>query len=686
MSTPDHEARAALMRAADAGDTVMGALVSHLGAVQALQAVRERAAPPGFALAEELAGRFQSWHARLAACDPAADLEAGERAGARLVIPGDAEWPTQLDALGSGRPLGLWLHGTADLRFSCLRSVAVVGARAATSYGVHVAAQFGIGLSEAGWTVVSGGAFGVDGAAHRGALAAGGPTVVVLACGVDYCYPAEHRSLFAGARDRGVLVSECPPGVRPTRSRFLIRNRVIAALSRGTLVVEAALRSGALNTAGHALTLDRHLGAVPGPITSALSDGCHRLLRERKAVCVTTPEEMIELVGVMGDDLAPALRAPALPRDSLPEQTKRVLDAVPARISAGPATIAVTAGVDLNTALSALGSLAATGYIERTAGGWRARRPVSPIYPKAEPALPRSTPAPAADDLAVVPNPPREASSASNSGVPEELPEVVPSMPDPCGVPTEPAGSEPSSRSAAAGAPAPSAPTEGPSFHGPGSPVSTGKSAAGTSVHAKESLVQGSATPVSSAEPGTGASARAGECPVRASASPVSSAEPGTGASARAEECLVHASATPVSSGAFPAGASSSAHMGRAPSRASALPVGSAEFGAGASVRVGECPVQAPASPDWAGQPSAGGCASSVGLGAAVGGASESSDWVGGLLDRGSRSESSVCPEEIAGAVPETLACPSALAGPSASSEECADPGGLIPRPRPARE
>ncbi|WP_219546588.1 DNA-processing protein DprA [Nonomuraea harbinensis] len=417
MSTPDHEARAALMRAADAGDTVMGALVSQLGAVQALQAVRERAAPPGFAFAEELAGRFQSWHARLAACDPAADLEAGERAGARLVIPGDAEWPTQLDALGSGRPLGLWLHGTADLRFSCLRSVAVVGARAATSYGVHVAAQFGIGLSEAGWTVVSGGAFGIDGAAHRGALAAGGPTVVVLACGVDYCYPAEHRSLFAGARDRGVLVSECPPGVRPTRSRFLIRNRVIAALSRGTLVVEAALRSGALNTAGHALTLDRHLGAVPGPITSALSDGCHRLLRERKAVCVTTPEEMIELVGVMGDDLAPALRAPALPRDSLPEQTKRVLDAVPARISAGPATIAVTAGVDLNTALSALGSLAATGYIERTAGGWRARRPVSPIYPKAEPALPRSTPAAAADDLGVVPNPPREASSDRESGV-----------------------------------------------------------------------------------------------------------------------------------------------------------------------------------------------------------------------------------------------------------------------------
>ncbi|MFG1949146.1 DNA-processing protein DprA [Nonomuraea sp. NPDC048826] len=373
------------MRAADAGDTVMGALVSQLGAVRALQAVREQTTPPESATDSDLARRLPSWQARLTACDPAADLEAGEETGARFVIPGDAEWPTQLDALGTGRPLGLWLHGTADLRFSCLRSVAVVGARAATSYGVHVAAQFGIGLSEAGWTVVSGGAFGVDGAAHRGALGAGAPTVAVLACGVDYCYPAEHRSLFARIRDHGVLVSECPPGVRPTRARFLIRNRLIAALSRGTLVVEAALRSGALNTAGHALTLDRHLAAVPGPITSTLSDGCHRLLRERKAVCVTTPEEMIELVGVMGDDLAPVPRAPALPRDSLPEATRRVLDAVPARISAGPATIAVTAGVDFNTALSALGSLAAAGYIERTANGWRARRPPTPIYPKALP-------------------------------------------------------------------------------------------------------------------------------------------------------------------------------------------------------------------------------------------------------------------------------------------------------------
>lgn len=402
-STPEHEARAALMRAADVGDTVMGRLVSRCGAVQAVEAIRARSLPPDFAAREaaeerpaDLGRRLSTWHARLTASDPVSDLVAGERSGARLIIPGDAEWPTQLDQLGAARPLGLWLHGSADLRFSCLRSVAVVGARAATAYGAHVAAQFGVGLSESGWTVVSGGAFGIDGAVHRGVLASESPTVVVLACGVDIAYPSEHHALFAAVRDQGVIVSECPPGVHPTRARFLIRNRLIAALSRGTVVVEAALRSGALNTATHALSLKRHLAAVPGPITSAQSAGCHRLLRDQKATCVTSPEELIDLVGVMGDDLAPLRRAPALPRDALSEPTRRVLDAVPARGGAGPASIAVAAGVDLNTVLSALGGLAAAGYIERVPKGWRTRRTASPVYPKAQETLALNTPPPSA--------------------------------------------------------------------------------------------------------------------------------------------------------------------------------------------------------------------------------------------------------------------------------------------------
>ncbi|MCK2221523.1 DNA-processing protein DprA [Actinomadura sp. ATCC 31491] len=361
----------------------MGRLVTRYGAAAAVEAIRNRSLPPHFAHQEttqrdrpqeSLISRLNAWHARLAASNPIADLENGLASGARLIIPGDAEWPTQLDQLGSSRPLGLWLHGTADLRFSCLKSVAVVGARSASAYGVHMAAEFGVGLGESGWTVVSGGAFGVDSAAHKGALASGGPTVVVLACGVDVCYPSSHDALFAAVRKQGVIVSECPPGVHPTRARFLIRNRLIAALSRGTVVVEAALRSGALNTATHALTLNRHLAAVPGPVTSRMSAGCHRLLRERKAVCVTSPEEMIDLVGVLGDDLASHSRPPAVARDKLNDPTKRVLDAVPTRGGAGPASIAVAAGVSLGEALSALGGLAAAGYIERSTDGWRLRK------------------------------------------------------------------------------------------------------------------------------------------------------------------------------------------------------------------------------------------------------------------------------------------------------------------------
>ncbi len=324
-------------------------------------------------LAARLDRMVASWVARLKTADPARDLAEGERIGARLVVPGDPEWPTQLDDLGDSRPYALWLHGDADLRFSCLRSVAVVGSRAATPYGTHVAAELGAGLSERGWGVVSGGAHGIDGAAHRGALACEGPTVAVLACGADVAYPSAHQQLFAAIRERGVLVSECPMGAHPTRPRFLIRNRVIAALSRGTVVVEAAVRSGALNTAGHAIALNRHLAAMPGPVTSEFSAGCHRLIRQGRAICVTGPEEVIELAGTMGTDLAPEPRGPVLPRDRLDPETRKVVEAMPTRIGVGPATIAVAAGVDLETVLACLGGLAAAGYVERVSRGWRLR-------------------------------------------------------------------------------------------------------------------------------------------------------------------------------------------------------------------------------------------------------------------------------------------------------------------------
>lgn len=216
--------------------------------------------------------------------------------GGRFVCPGDREWPSQLDDLGDARPIGLWVRGRSDLRLWALRSVALVGARACTPYGAHMAATLAAGLAERGWVVVSGGAFGVDGAAHRGALAAGGATMAVLACGVDVAYPRGHAGLIGRIVEQGMVLGELPPSDHPTRSRFILRNRVIAALTRGTVVVEAEYRSGSLVTARNAQRLGRFTMGVPGPATSGLSAGVHELLRG-EGVLVTDAAEITELVG-----------------------------------------------------------------------------------------------------------------------------------------------------------------------------------------------------------------------------------------------------------------------------------------------------------------------------------------------------------------------------------------------------
>jgi DNA processing protein len=381
MTVSDDErlARATLSAIAEPGTALLGALVARLGALGAVAAVRA-GSPPGDLVTGDrarhrLAEQLASWRIRLRAADPVADLTVCDKLGGRLVCPGDAEWPTQLDNLGDARPHALWLRGPGDLRFGCLRSVALVGARAASSYGLRVAADLAAELSDRGWTVVSGGAMGIDAAAHRGALAADGDTVAVFANGIDAPYPARNDGLFAEMARRALLLSESPPGTHPTRLRFLVRNRVIAALTRGTLVIEAAARSGALNTAAHARKLDRAVMAVPGPITSRASVGCHKLLRDTPpARCVTNAAEIIEEVGQFGADLAPEPRGPVHPRDALEPTTRQVLEAIPARCGAGPAQIAVKAGVDLNTARSRLGILAAAGFIERCDQGWRLPR------------------------------------------------------------------------------------------------------------------------------------------------------------------------------------------------------------------------------------------------------------------------------------------------------------------------
>ncbi|MGH8918654.1 MAG: DNA-processing protein DprA, partial [Actinomycetes bacterium] len=267
-------------------------------------------------------------------------------------------------------PVALWVRGAARLADLEDRAIAVVGARAATGYGEHVAAEFGYGLAEAGITVVSGAAFGIDGAAHRGALAAQGRTLAVQACGLDRAYPAGHHRLLNQIVERGAVISEYPPGVRPARYRFLVRNRLIAALATGTVVVEAGVRSGARRTASAAAALGRIVMAVPGPITSALSVGCHLLMRDEQAVLVTRVAEVLEAVGPIGTDLAPVLRTPVRLTDGLSTELLAVYEALPIRAPRHPEQLTRDSGVPLNRVRSALPLLELQGLVACGVTGW----------------------------------------------------------------------------------------------------------------------------------------------------------------------------------------------------------------------------------------------------------------------------------------------------------------------------
>ena len=378
---PEDEERAArltLSFLAEPGEPALGALLRCCRPAEVVAAVMSgnepRTALPAAAELSGLARAVRRWRSRLGRLPSAATLAAWERDGIRLLCPGDAEWPTQLAVLADAQPVVLWLRGGADLRYACLRSVSVVGARAATGYGEHVATEMAAALAERGWAVISGGAYGIDSAAHCGALGAEGITVAVLASGLGYGYPKGHLELFSAIAGQGVLVSEWPPDRGPTRPGFLVRNRLIAALSCGTVVVEAALRSGALSTARHARDLCRPLMAVPGPVTSGQSEGCHEIIREWGAVLVTGARDVIENVSPAGDGLDARRIGPVYPRDNLDPVTLAVLEAVPPRGGSGPASVAVAAGVDLNTVLRCLGELAAAGFVERCAQGWRLRK------------------------------------------------------------------------------------------------------------------------------------------------------------------------------------------------------------------------------------------------------------------------------------------------------------------------
>ncbi|MFD7918599.1 DNA-processing protein DprA [Streptomyces sp. NPDC059740] len=362
-------ARAALTRVVEPGDETVGRVVSAIGAVRLLELLTCSGDPPP-RVAELGLGASKLAGLRLRATDltPRADLATVAAAGGRFVCPGDEEWPRQLDDLGAGRPLGLWVRGEPNLRFLALRSVAVVGSRACTEYGAHEAATLAAGLAERGWTVVSGAAYGVDGAAHRGALSVAGATVAVVASGVDRHYPSGHTELLRRIAAQGLVVAELAPGDHPTRRRFVLRNRVIAALTRGTVVVEAELRSGSLVTARRATALGRFTMGVPGPVTSALSAGVHQLLRT-EGTLVTDAADIVELVGSIGD-LAPVRRGPDNPRDLLDGVAARVLEALPARGRAEVEQVARRAGTPVSATHGKLLELQALGFTQRRDRGW----------------------------------------------------------------------------------------------------------------------------------------------------------------------------------------------------------------------------------------------------------------------------------------------------------------------------
>lgn len=309
---------------------------------------------------------------RLTTADPGRDLDRAATLGARFVCPGDPEWPRPLDDLAwEGLDcLGLWVRGSAPLDVAGFRAVGVVGTRVATPYGELIACTIAEGLADRDWAVVSGLAFGIDAAAHRGALASGGVTIAALACGVDVAYPKANAGLFQRICAEGAVISEHPPGTAPQRPRFLVRNRLIAALTAGTVVVEMAIRSGARTTATYAARLNRHVMVVPGPITSAVSAGCHQLLRERPdTVVVTRVEEIVEQCGHMGE-IAEPLVAPPTARDLLGPTVRRVFEGVPVQGAATVDAVAATAGVTPGAAAASLAALAQLGLAQERAGCW----------------------------------------------------------------------------------------------------------------------------------------------------------------------------------------------------------------------------------------------------------------------------------------------------------------------------
>ncbi len=298
--------------------------------------------------------------------------------GLRWMCPGDVGWPSALSDLDhleplhgtTGAPLGLWIRGTGDLAQLTTESVAIVGARECTTYGAESASELAADCTDAGFTIVSGAAFGVDGCAHRGAILMNKPTVAVLASGADVDYPAAHSALIAEVARTGLVVSEQAPGARPQKGRFLSRNRIIAALSQGTVVVEAAARSGSLNTLNWADQLGRITMALPGPVTSRQSTGTHDAIRTGKAVLVTNGRNVVEELRGLGAESSAPDGAPLTEFDKLPPAARRTLDGLDWSQGQTLNEIAARVRLTAREVLASLDMLERRGLVERLGTGW----------------------------------------------------------------------------------------------------------------------------------------------------------------------------------------------------------------------------------------------------------------------------------------------------------------------------
>jgi len=375
-SAEERLARAYLLRVAEPPAARLAAFVTLHGAVEAAERVRAGAVPD--AVAQETSARKEGYR-------PEQDLAEADRIGARLVVPEDDEWPawpllsldvaTRRGVRGMGAPLGLWVRGPARLDEMTSRALAIVGARAATAYGEHMAAELGHGLASRGMTVFSGAAYGIDGAAHRGALAATGLTAAVLGCGLDAGYPAGHIALLGRIAEYGAVISEYPPGAPPARHRFLVRNRLIAALTGGTLVVEAGRRSGARNTATTAGTLGKVVMAVPGPAGSAMSAGCHDMIRLAVATLVTSVAEVLDTAGPIGEDVGAEVGTERRVTDGLRGEALRVHESLGLRGGRSVEHVVAESGVPAGRVRALLPELEFDGLVERCETGWRRVRP-----------------------------------------------------------------------------------------------------------------------------------------------------------------------------------------------------------------------------------------------------------------------------------------------------------------------